>query len=194
MSDTGDTRGPSVRGIPEGDNRERMICAECGFVLYDNPKIVVGSVPRWGNTLLLCRRAIHPRKGYWTLPAGYLELNESTSAGAEREAWEEAFARIRIEGLLAVYDIPRISQVQLIYRARLLDPEVLPGSESLEVGLFGWDDIPWEELAFPSVRWALQQEREVQGTRRPASPHGTPPASYGSRPPGCYPGAVVLLR
>jgi len=86
MSDTGDTRGPSVRGIPEGDNRERMICAECGFVLYDNPKIVIGSVPRWGDKLLLCRRAIHPRKGYWTLPAGYLELDESTSAGVE--AWE----------------------------------------------------------------------------------------------------------
>src|SRR4051795_4449496 len=81
MSDTDDTRGPSVRGIPEGDNRERMICAECRFVLYDNPKIVVGSVPRWGDKILLCRRAIHPRKGYWTLPAGYLELNESTSVG-----------------------------------------------------------------------------------------------------------------
>lgn len=164
MSDTGVTRGPSVRGIPEGDNRERMICAECGFVLYDNPKIVVGSVPRWGDRLLLCRRAIHPRKGYWTLPAGYLELNESTSAGAEREAWEEAFARIRIEGLLAIYDIPRISQVQLIYRALLLDPEVAPGPESLEVGLFEWERIPWEALAFPSVRWALAQEREAQRT------------------------------
>jgi len=164
MSDTDFTRGPSVRGIPEGDNRERMICAECGFVLYDNPKIVVGSVPRWGDRLLLCRRAIHPRKGYWTLPAGYLELNESTSAGAEREAWEEAFARIRIEGLLAIYDIPRISQVQLIYRARLLDPGVAPGPESLEVRLFGWEEIPWEELAFPSVRWALTQEHEVQRT------------------------------
>ena len=164
MSDTGVIRGPSLRGIPEGDNRERMISAECGFVLYDNPKIVVGSVPRWGDKLLLCRRAIHPRKGYWTLPAGYLELNESTSAGAEREAWEEAFARIRIEGLLAIYDIPRISQVQLIYRALLLDPDVAPGPESLDVGLFGWEEIPWKELAFPSVSWALTQEREVQRT------------------------------
>ena len=164
MSDTGGTRGPSVRGIPEGDNRERMICAECGFVLYDNPKIVVGSVPRWGDQLLLCRRAIHPRNGYWTLPAGYLELNELTSAGAEREAWEEALARIGIEGLLAIYDIPRISQVQLIYRARLLDPDVAPGPESLDVGLFGWEEIPWKELAFPSVGWALTQEREVQRT------------------------------
>jgi ADP-ribose pyrophosphatase YjhB (NUDIX family) len=164
MSDPGIARGPSVRGIPEGDNRERMICAECGFILYDNPKIVVGSVARWGDRVLLCRRSIHPRKGYWTLPAGYLELNESTSTGAEREAWEEAYARIEIEGLLAIYDIPRISQVQLIYRARLLDPDVAPGPESLDVALFGWNEIPWQDLAFPSVRWALQQEREVQRT------------------------------
>jgi ADP-ribose pyrophosphatase YjhB (NUDIX family) len=162
MSDPGAIRGPSVRGIPEGDNRERMICAECGYVLYDNPKIVVGSVVRWGDRILMCRRSIYPRRGFWTLPAGYLELNESTGAGAEREAWEEAQARISIEGLLAIYDIPRISQVQLIYRARLLDAEIAPGPESLEVGLFGWDDIPWDEVAFPSVRWALHHEREAR--------------------------------
>ena len=123
MSDDANLRGPSVRGIPEGDNRERMICAECGYILYDNPKIVVGSVARWGDRILLCRRSIQPRYGFWTLPAGYLELNESASAGAEREAWEEARARIEIEGLLAIYDIPRISQVQLMYRARLLDDD-----------------------------------------------------------------------
>lgn len=155
-------RGPSVRRIPEGDTRERMICAECGFVLYDNPKIVVGSVARWGERVLMCRRAINPRRGYWTLPAGYLELNEATSAGAEREAWEEAQAKIRIEGLLAIYDIPRISQVQLIYRARLLDDAVAAGPESLEVRLFGWDEIPWDDIAFPSVRWALHHEREAR--------------------------------
>jgi ADP-ribose pyrophosphatase YjhB (NUDIX family) len=153
-------RGPSVRAVPEGDNRERMICADCGFVLYDNPKIVVGAVARWGERILMCRRSINPRRGYWTLPAGYLELNESTSAGAEREAWEEAQAKIAIEGLLAVYDIPRISQVQLIYRARLIDDAVAAGPESLEVALFGWDEIPWDEIAFPSVRWALHHERE----------------------------------
>lgn len=153
-----------MRGVPDGDNRERMICAECGYILYDNPKIVVGSVARWGERILLCRRAINPRRGFWTLPAGYLELNESTNAGAEREAWEEAQARIRIDGLLAIYDIPRISQVQLIYRARLIDPAVAAGPESLEVGLFGWDDIPWDEIAFPSVGWALHHEREAQQT------------------------------
>lgn len=157
-------RGPAVRAVPEGDNRDRMICADCGFVLYDNPKIVVGSVARWGERILLCRRAINPRRGFWTLPAGYLELNEATSAGAEREAWEEAQARIAIDGLLAIYDIPRLSQVQLIYRARLLDENVAAGEESLEVALFGWDDIPWDEIAFPSVRWALNHEREARAS------------------------------
>jgi ADP-ribose pyrophosphatase YjhB (NUDIX family) len=167
--------GPSVRAIPEGDNRERMICAECGYILYDNPKIVVGSVARWGDKVLLCRRSIEPRRGFWTLPAGYLELNESTSAGAQREAWEEARATIEIEGLLAVYDIPRLSQVQLVYRARLVDPAVEPGPESLEVGLFGWDEIPWDDIAFPSVRWALHHEREAQATGNLAARIGLPP-------------------
>jgi ADP-ribose pyrophosphatase YjhB (NUDIX family) len=165
MSETDPARGPSLRAIPEGDNRERMICAECGFILYDNPKIVVGSVARYGERILLVRRSIDPRRGFWTLPAGFLELNESTNSGAEREAWEEARARIEIEGLLAIYDIPRISQVQLIYRARLLDDKVEPGPESLEVGLFLWDEIPWNEIAFPSVRWALQHEREARSSR-----------------------------
>jgi len=165
MSDGRQPRGPSLRGIPEGDNRERMICAECGYVLYDNPKIVVGSVTRWEERILLVRRSIEPQYGYWTLPAGFLELNESPTAGAEREAWEEARARIEIEGLLAIYDIPRISQVQLIYRARLLDEAIRAGSESLEVALFSWEQIPWGELAFPSVGWALQHDREARATR-----------------------------
>jgi ADP-ribose pyrophosphatase YjhB (NUDIX family) len=156
--------GPSIRGIPEGDNRERMMCADCGYILYDNPKIVVGSVAYAGERVLMCRRAINPRRGLWTLPAGYLELNESTTAGAEREAWEEARAKIAIEGLLAIYDIPRISQVQLIYRARLLDEAVAAGPESLEVRLFAWDEIPWGEIAFPSVHWALHHEREARRT------------------------------
>src|ERR1700731_1335959 len=162
MSDDNHLRGPSVRGIPEGDNRERMICAECGYILYDNPKIVVGSVAHWDDRILLVRRSIEPRYGYWTLPAGYLELNEAASAGAEREAWEEARARIEIEGLLAIYDIPRISQVQLIYRARLLEDTIEPGPESLEVRLFDWAEIPWTELAFPSIGWALQHDREAR--------------------------------
>lgn len=156
-------RGPSVRAVPEGDTHERLICRECGFVHYENPKIVVGSVIAVGHQVLLCRRAIHPRKGYWTLPAGYLELNESASDGALREAWEEARARIALDGLLAVYSIPRISQVQLIYRARLAEPGFAAGPESEEVALFDWTSIPWQDLAFPSVHWALGHFAETRG-------------------------------
>ncbi|HWD57221.1 MAG TPA: NUDIX hydrolase [Stellaceae bacterium] len=168
-------RGPVTRAIPEGDERERLVCIDCGFVHYDNPKIVVGSVARWGDKILLCRRAIDPRQGFWTLPAGYLELNESTRDGAAREAWEEARAKIAIDSLLAIYDIPRISQVQLIYRARLIDETIAAGPESLEVGLFGWDEIPWDDIAFPSVRWALGHEKEAQATGD-LIPRTTPPS------------------
>jgi ADP-ribose pyrophosphatase YjhB (NUDIX family) len=175
-------RGPSVTTIPEGDNRPRLVCAECGYIAYENPKIVVGSVTRWGDRLLLCRRAIEPRRGFWTLPAGYLELHEDSGAGARREALEEACARIEIEGLLAVYDIPRISQVQLIYRARLLDEEVAAGPESLEVRLFAWDEIPWDDLAFPSVRWALEHYFEATRTGDLAT-RGNPPDATGDLNP-----------
>jgi ADP-ribose pyrophosphatase YjhB (NUDIX family) len=181
-------RGPSQRAIPEGDERERLICAECGFILYDNPKIVVGSVARWGDKILMCRRAINPRRGFWTLPAGYLELNESTRVGAEREAWEEARAKLVIEGLLAIYDIPRISQVQLIYRARLVDENVEAGPESLEVALFGWDEIPWDDIAFPSVRWALGHEKEMQASGD-LTPRGNPPAPADPSAPPADPAA-----
>jgi ADP-ribose pyrophosphatase YjhB (NUDIX family) len=148
--------------IPEGDNRHRQVCTDCGFVAYENPKVVVGSLTTHEGRVLLCRRAINPRKGFWTLPAGFLELHESAEAGAAREAWEEAFARIEIGALLAAYTIGHLSQVQLIYRARLLDPAINPGPESLEVGLFDFAEIPWGELAFPSVRWALTQYLEIR--------------------------------
>ena len=154
-----------VRRTLEGDHRERMVCAECDYIAYDNPKVIVGTVVVADACVLLCRRAIEPRRGFWTLPAGYLELNESTAEGAMREAFEEAQARIAIDGLLAIYDIPRISQVQLIYRARLLDDAIQAGSESLEVKLFKWEEIPWNELAFPSIGWALQHDREARATR-----------------------------
>jgi ADP-ribose pyrophosphatase YjhB (NUDIX family) len=156
-------RRPFVREIPEGDDRERRVCADCGFIDYENPKIVVGSVASWEDRILLCRRAIHPRKGYWTLPAGYMEINESAAEGAAREAWEEAFARLEIETVLAVYSIPRISQVQVIFRAQLITPDVAAGPESAEVGLFRWNEIPWDDIAFPSVRWALNHFNEVRG-------------------------------
>lgn len=163
MTDQKSLAGPTLRIIPEGEDRERLVCPDCGFVNYENPKIVVGSVIAFENRFVLCRRAIEPRKGFWTLPAGYLELEETPEQGALREAWEEARARIAIQGLLAVYSVPRISQVQLIYRAALIDPEISAGPESLEVRLATWEDIPWSEIAFPSVSWALTHFREVEG-------------------------------
>jgi ADP-ribose pyrophosphatase YjhB (NUDIX family) len=149
--------GPRVRAVPEGDNRERLICPDCGYIAYDNPKIVAGAVVSVGARILLCLRAIEPRKGFWTLPAGFMELNESPEGAARREAWEEARARIAIDALLAIYSIPRISQVQMIYRATLAEPGFSAGPESEDVQLFSWDKIPWDELAFPSVRWALNE-------------------------------------
>ena len=161
MSDDVRPKGPTVRGVPEGDTRERLMCLDCGFVHYDNPKIVVGAVVRWEDRVLLCKRAINPRLGYWTLPAGFLELNETTNEGAVREAYEEARAKIALDGVLAIYNIPRLSQVQIIYRARLVSPEIEPGPESAAVDLFRWEDIPWPDLAFPSVHWALEHARDI---------------------------------
>lgn len=151
------------RKVPEGDTRPRLVCDHCGFVDYVNPRIVVGAVCTWEDRILLCRRAIEPRQGFWTLPAGFLEEREGTEAGAAREAREEARAEIEIDALLAVYDVPRISQVHIFFRARLRSPEVRAGEESAEVGLFRWEDIPWDDLAFPSVRWALDAFYEVRG-------------------------------
>jgi ADP-ribose pyrophosphatase YjhB (NUDIX family) len=171
-----------AQAIPEGDNRLRQVCTDCGFVAYENPKVVVGAVVTAGEKILLCRRAINPRKGFWTLPAGFMELHESAETGAMREAFEEANARIEIEALLAAYTIPRLSQVQLIYRARLVDPAISPGVESLEVGLFDWSDIPWDELAFPSVKWALTQFASIRHLSAfPA--FGNPPGETGDHHP-----------
>jgi ADP-ribose pyrophosphatase YjhB (NUDIX family) len=166
------------RQVPAGDDRARLVCQDCGFVNYENPKVVVGSVAAWQDKILLCRRAIEPRRGFWTLPAGYLELHEEAAAGALREAWEEARARLAIDQLLAVYSIPRISQIQLIYRARLLTPEVAAGPETLELDLFEWDAIPWDLLAFPSVHWALADFRAVRG-EEVFAPRGNPPGEDG---------------
>jgi len=176
-------RGPVDRIVPAGDNRERLTCTDCGFIAYENPKIVVGSVVRHGDRYLLCRRAIEPRLGFWTRPAGYRELNETTEAGALREAWEEAEARIQIEGLLAVYNIPRLSQLQLIYRARLIGDSFGPGPESQAVELFTWDQIPWPDIAFPSVRWSLDADRQL-GDAAPVRPATNPPTDTGSMLPG----------
>ncbi len=146
-----------AKEIPEGDDFERDVCTDCGWVHYVNPKIVVGSVVTFEDKFLLCRRAINPRKGFWTLPAGFMEQKETTEEGAIREAFEEANAHIKIRDLLGVYNITHISQVQMMYRAELEAPEFSAGPESLEVALFTWDTIPWGELAFPTVYWALHQ-------------------------------------
>lgn len=149
--------------IPPGDDHERLVCAACGFIDYRNPKIVVGSVALRDEKILLCRRAIDPRKGFWTLPAGFLELGETAEEGARREAMEEAGARLEIDRLLAVYSVPRISQVQIMFRARIENSDIKAGPESAEIGLFDWDEIPWPDIAFPTVGWALRHFHEVIG-------------------------------
>ena len=170
-----------VQRVPEGDNRPRRVCKDCGFVDYENPRVVVGSVVAWQDRILLCRRAIDPRRGFWTLPAGFLELHEDAAEGARREAWEEARAEIEIDQLLAVYSISRISQIQLIFRARLGAPEFSAGPETLELDLFSWRDIPWDEIAFPSVHWALGHFHEVRDLRTFA-PRSNPPGETGDLP------------
>ncbi|MCQ8185769.1 NUDIX hydrolase [Parvularcula maris] len=151
--------------VPEGDDRERNVCTRCGFVAYQNPKIVTGSVATTEDgRILLCKRAIEPGFGFWTLPAGYMELGESVEQSARREAREEAGADLELDRVLAVYSVPRISQVQIMFRAKLLNADsITPGPESQELMLASWEDIPWDELAFPTVVWALRQHREVEG-------------------------------
>jgi ADP-ribose pyrophosphatase YjhB (NUDIX family) len=163
-----------VRRIPEGDDRERVMCADCGHIAYENPKVIVGSVVVADDRVLMCRRAIEPRQGYWTLPAGYMEMGETLEEGARREAMEEAEAAITIEGILGVFDVARIGQVQVIFRARFTgELSFCPGPESLDVRLFRWDEIPWDEIAFPSVNWALGAWRTV-GSGPIGAPMGNP--------------------
>ena len=166
--------GPHFRKTtPAGEDRERDVCAHCGFVDYRNPRIVVGSVLSLAGKILLCRRAIDPRLGFWTLPAGYLELGETVEDGARREAYEEARVRPDIDQVLAVYSVPRISQVQIIFRGTLASADFAPGPESLDVALFDWADIPWPDIAFPTVGWALRQWRESRG-RSGFAPYSNP--------------------
>ncbi|MGE4281154.1 MAG: NUDIX domain-containing protein [Magnetospirillum sp.] len=166
-------QGPNLRMIPEGDDRERLVCGDCGFVVYENPKVIVGAVCTWEDKYLLCRRAIEPRVGFWTMPVGYMELHETTEQGALREVWEEAHAKAEIDALLAIYSIPEISQVHMIYRARMLSPDFAAGPESLEVMLVPWDDIPWDDLAYPNVRWSLEYHRQMDG-KTTFPPRGRP--------------------
>lgn len=144
-----------VYRIPADDNRERAVCTRCGEIHYENPINVVGTVPVWHDRVLLCRRAIEPRLGLWTLPAGFLELGETTAEGARRETDEEAGARIELGALFTLLNVARVGQVHLFYLARLLDTSFAPGPETLEAQLFGEAEIPWEQLAFRTVRETL---------------------------------------
>ena len=137
--------------IPDGDNLPRHVCAACGVIHYQNPKVVVGCLPEWQDQVLLCRRAIEPRHGLWTLPAGFLENGETVAAGAVRETLEEASARVEIGELYTMISLPQISQIYMMFRARLVDLDFGPGPESLEVRLFREDEIPWEEMAFRTI-------------------------------------------
>jgi len=145
------------RRVPEGDNRERRVCPGCGHIAYENPKNVVGCLLEWQGKVLLCRRGIEPRHGLWTVPAGFMENGESTIAGAAREAWEEATARSDDLRLFALYNLPRISQVYILFHGTLKDGLAEANEETLEVDLFDEADIPWQELAFPVVTETLQR-------------------------------------
>jgi ADP-ribose pyrophosphatase YjhB (NUDIX family) len=147
---------PVVRRVPPGDALPRFVCDQCGEIHYQNPKLVVGTLPEWEGRVLLCRRAIEPRYGYWTLPAGFMENDESAGDGALRETQEEAGARIELIGAYTLLSVPMVNQVHLFYRARLLDLEFAPGEESLEVALFEEAEMPWTDIAFRTVGLTLR--------------------------------------
>lgn len=142
--------------IPDGDSLLRFVCAECATIHYQNPKVVVGCLPEWEGQVLLCRRAIEPRHGLWTLPAGFLENGETVSAGAARETLEEAGARVAVGDLYTLISLPQINQVYMMFRAQLLDADFAAGPESLEVALFDEAAIPWETLAFRTITRTLR--------------------------------------
>jgi ADP-ribose pyrophosphatase YjhB (NUDIX family) len=142
--------------IPEGDNRERHVCDDCGFIHYFNPRIIAGTLPTCGDKVLLCRRAIEPRKGYWTLPAGFMENGETTEQAALRETREEAEAELELHGLYTLFNLPHINQVYIFFRGEVIDGAYGVGEESLETQLFSEDEIPWDSLAFPTIYKALK--------------------------------------
>jgi ADP-ribose pyrophosphatase YjhB (NUDIX family) len=142
--------------VPDGDTLPRYVCAACGTIHYQNPKVVVGCLPEWEEQVLLCRRAIEPRHGLWTLPAGFLENGETVVAGAVRETLEEANARVVVGDLYTMISLPQISQIYVMFRARLVDLDFGPGPESLEVRLFREEEIPWEDMAFRTIGRTLR--------------------------------------
>jgi ADP-ribose pyrophosphatase YjhB (NUDIX family) len=143
--------------VPDGDSLPRFVCGRCGTIHYQNPKVVVGCLPEWGESVLLCKRAIEPRLGRWTLPAGFLENGETLGAGAMRETLEEANARVELAGLYMLISLPQISQVYMMFRARLLDLDFGAGPESLEVRLFDEAEVPWEQMAFRTITRTLRR-------------------------------------
>lgn len=145
------------KAIPEGDDRLRYICVSCNTIHYQNPRVIVGVLPVYGERILLCRRAIEPRRGFWTIPAGFMENGETTLQGAARETWEEARARVVNPELYRLFDLPHINQVYMFYRADVVDGQFGVGPESTETDLFDEASIPWDEIAFPVVRVALQE-------------------------------------
>ena len=152
-----DCGAPVELKIPSGDDRPRHVCTGCATIHYQNPKLIIGSIPEWEDgRILLCRRAIEPRLGLWTLPAGFMENGETTTAAAVRETLEEANARVALGELYSMTNLPHINQVHLLFRAKLLDLDFSPGAESLEVELFEEQDIPWEEIAFRPVAMTLK--------------------------------------
>ena len=158
------------RKTPAGDTYERWVCSACGEIHYQNPKIVVGCVPERDGKILLCKRAIEPRHGFWTVPAGFLELDESIADGAARETREEACAIVEIGHLFASVDITYAGQVHLFFTAKLVS-DYSPGEESLDVNLYDKDQIPWDEIAFRSGTFALQKYLEDAGTNNGVHRH-----------------------
>lgn len=151
--------------VPEGETLLRAVCPGCQTIHYQNPKIVAGCIPEWEGKILLCRRAIEPRLGLWTFPAGFMELGESTEEAAARETLEEAYADVRIHSLLGLFSLPHVSQVYVVYRAHLQNMGFKPGPESLEVELVSLPDIPWDRLAFPVIHEALSRYiKDIQAT------------------------------
>ncbi len=156
MNFCGNCGQSTVEKIPLGDHQIRNVCSSCGSIHYVNPKVICGALAVWENKVLLCRRAIEPRYGLWTLPAGYMELYETMEQGAARETWEEAEAKVEIEQLYCMYDIPRIGQIYVLFKAKLIDGIFGAGDETIESRLFSEDEIPWNDLAFPSVERTLK--------------------------------------
>jgi ADP-ribose pyrophosphatase YjhB (NUDIX family) len=167
---------PVSLSIPDGDNRPRYVCSNCSAIHYQNPKMVLGSIPVWDEDgdmrILLCKRAIEPRHGYWTLPAGFMENNETTAEAAIRETVEEAGANIQLHGLFSLLNVPHVHQVHMFYRATLLDLAYMAGIESLEVKVFAADEIPWDEIAFQTVSHTLKFFLADHAARKQGADYG----------------------